>query len=144
MGTADNDRLRDAIRRTLAHRAGAAPDAGAIAAATLATWHQTAARLAPVIGTRGVDALFVRALHLTSAAFPWLAMAGEQGNGAARLANFRARLEAREPAIAAEAGYALLATFNELLATLIGASLTERLLKPVWVPPPPSDQESAT
>jgi hypothetical protein len=35
-------------------------------------------------------------------------------------------------AVAAEASAALLATFTELLATLIGAPLTDRLLDPVW------------
>ena len=34
---------------------------------------------------------------------------------------------------AAVANGALLQTFNDLLATLVGASLTRRLLEPVWV-----------
>lgn len=145
MGTADSDMLREAIRMTLAHRAGDAPDASAIANATLDAWQEVAARLAPVIGARGVDVLFGRALYLTSATFPWLAMTGEYGDGAARLASFRARLETHEAAVAAEAGYVLLATFTELLATLIGTSLTERLLSPVWAPAPPaSEQETAS
>ena len=51
--------------------AGEAPDASAIAEATLNTWRQVAARLAPVIGARGVDALFSRSLHVTSQDLPW-------------------------------------------------------------------------
>ena len=128
----------------LAQSAGEAPDASAIAEATLSTWRQVMDQLAPVIGARGVDALFSRSLHVTSKAFPWLAMAGNDGNGAARLASLKARLAGQETAAAAEASHTLLVNFTELLATLIGASLTERLLAPVWLPPPPeSEQESA-
>lgn len=144
MGTVKNDMLRDAIRATLAHRAGDSPDAGTVAEATISTWHQMVAQLAPVIGVRGVDVLFSRALHLTSASFPWLAIAGEQGDGAAQQASFRAQLEIHETVVAAEASCALLVTFTELLATLIGGPLTERLLRPVWAPPSPaSEQEIA-
>ena len=146
MSTMDNSGLRrQAIRTTLAHRAGDAPDASAVAEATLSTWHQVAARLAPVIGARGVDVLFSRALHLTSTAFPWLAMAGVHRDNPAPLASFRACLEARETAVAAEASYALMVTFTELLATLIGESLMERLLGSIWASPPPaSEQETAS
>lgn len=145
MPTTDNDQHREAIRRTLVQRAGDAPDTSAVAEALLSTWRQIATRLAPVIGARGVDAIFRRSLHLTSNVFPWLATAGEQADSTAPLIRFRACLEASEPAAAAEASYALLVTFTELLATLIGESLTDRLLSPVWTPQPTvsdSDQET--
>jgi hypothetical protein len=140
--TTDNDQRREAIRRTLAQRAGDTPDTSAVAEALLSTWHQMATRLAPVIGTRGVDAILRRSLHLTSNSFPWLATAEEHADSTAPLISFRACLDASEPAAAAEASYALLVTFTELLATLIGESLTDRLLGPVLAPPPTmSDQE---
>jgi hypothetical protein len=54
-------------------------------------------------------------------------------------------LASQHTAAAAEAVYALLLTFTELLATLIGESLTERLLAPVWARPSlPSDQETVS
>jgi hypothetical protein len=134
----------EAIRRTLAQGAGEAPDASAIAEATLSTWQQVAARLAPVIGARGVDALFSRSLHVTSKTCPGLATAGNDGNSAALLAGLKARLAGQETAAAAEASQALLVNFTELLATLIGASLTERLLAPVWLPPPPESAQETT
>ncbi len=135
---------REAIRRTLAQGAGEAPDASAIAEATLNTWRQVADRLAPVIGARGVDALFSRSLHVTSKTFPWLAMAENNGNSAALLTSLKVRLAGQETAAAAEASVALLVNFTELLATLIGASLTERLLASVWLPPSPeSERETA-
>jgi hypothetical protein len=145
MSTTSNNMHHEAIRRTLAQGAGDAPDASAVAESTLNTWRQVAARLAPVIGARGVDVLFSRSLHVTSKDFPWLAIAGNDGNSAALLDSLKARLAGRETAAAAEASHALLVTFTELLTTLIGESLTERLLGPVWVPSSPeSEQESVS
>jgi hypothetical protein len=146
MSTTERERRRAAIRATLARHAGDAPDPNAIAAATLTTWHQMAARLTPVIGVRGGDVLFGRALHLTTAAFPWLDMAGARADQAALLASLQARLAGQETAaVGAAAAAALLATFTELLATLIGESLTERLLGPVWIHSlPESEQERAS
>lgn len=138
------DSRRKAIRRTLEGRAGGAPDADAVAAATVDTWHQMADRLVPVIGARGVDVLFSRSLYLTSAAFPWLANAGDHGDSVAQLASLKARLAGREPDASAEASCALLVTFTELLTTLIGESLTGRLLGPVWeFPSLACEQEAA-
>jgi hypothetical protein len=128
---------RDAIRATLTQRAGVDPDAGSIAQATLDTWQQVAERLVPVIGARGVDALLGRTLHLTNKALPWLAMTGNDGGSAALLVSLKTRLAGGETTAAAEAGHALLATFADLLTTLIGESLTDRLLAPVWVAPSP-------
>jgi hypothetical protein len=128
---------REAIRRTLAQRAGDAPNASAIAEATLSAWREVADRLTPVIGVRGVDVLFSRALHVTSATFPWLAITGDHEDSTAPLASFRARIENCDTAVAAEASNALLVNFTELLATLIGESLTEQLLGSVLSPPPP-------
>jgi len=129
------DLAREAIRQALAEHAGADPDARALAEATLSIWEQVASRLVPVIGARGVDALFSRSLHLTSAAFPWLAVVGEQGRPDAQRAGLKARLAGRETEAATAAGYALLVTFTELLASLIGEALTGRLLGPVWAVP---------
>jgi len=144
MPATDRELCREAIRRTLALRAGDAPDAGAIAEATLGTWHLVATRLAPVIGTRGVDVLFDRSLHLTSAAFPWLSMRGDHEGNALVLATLKAHLESSGEDAAAEASYTLLVTFTELLTTLIGESLTERLLEPVWAPPSSESEQEST
>lgn len=136
---------REAIRRTLVHRAGLAPDASAVAEAALIACQQVSAQLAPVIGARGVNVLFRRALHLASTAFPWLAMAEDHGDNANLFATIKARLAGREPEAAQEASHALLSTFTEMLATLIGESLAERLLGPVWASPSPAhDQENAS
>jgi len=130
----------EAIRSALARRAGDAPDAGAIAEAALDTWGRVSDRLEPVIGKRGVNALFNRALHVTGKTYPWLMTASVEENGAAQLAGLRLRLAGREPVEAEEASYVLLMTFSVLLANLIGESLAWRLLEPVWSPPSDSSE----
>jgi hypothetical protein len=62
--------LNEVIRTTLGQRAGRLPDAHATAEATAVTWRLVAAQLTPVIGARGLDVLFSRALHLASVEFP--------------------------------------------------------------------------
>jgi hypothetical protein len=144
MPTGTAIRLREAIRTTLGQRAGRLPNADATAEATAAAWRLMATQLAPVIGARGLDALFSRALHQTSVEFPWLAVAVDRGGSASPLPSLMVCLTGQLAANAAEASYMLLLTFTELLATLIGDSLTTRLLAPVWAPPSFfSGQESA-
>jgi hypothetical protein len=142
MSTTNSNLLHEAIRATLEQRGGNLPGANATAEAVAAAWRLMDAQLVPVIGARGVDVLFRRALHQSTAAFPWLAAAADRGGSAGPLPSLMACLAAQRPATAAEAAYALLLTFAELLATLIGESLTERLLAPVWARPSlPSEQE---
>jgi len=126
------EQRRAAIQRTLAQRHGRNPGTAAITEATLGLWCEAAGILIPMVGGRGVDALFTRSLQLASPAFPWLAAAVEPGDGAGPQADFLARLKGRDPDEAIEASLALMVTFTELLATMIGASLTDRLLNPVW------------
>jgi hypothetical protein len=145
MATESDKQLRAAIRATLALRAGRVPSADTTAEATASTWRLVTEQLAPVIGARGLDVLFSHALHQTSAAFPWLEVAVDRGGSASPLPSLMVCLAGQQTSIAAEASYTLLATFTELLATLIGESLTTRLLGPVWADPSlPSGQESAT
>lgn len=147
-----SDEAKQAIRSTLARWAGDAPDSSAIAEAALATWGRVSGRLEPVIGVRGVDALFDRALHLTCKTYPWLVTAGDDTDekisvaadvtsGVTRRASLKLRLADREPELAEEAGYVLLVTFTVLLANLIGESLTKRLLAPIWFPPHANPEE---
>ena len=132
---------REVIRNTLSARTGGAPDARAVAAALLDTWQNMASRLEPVVGARGVDALFGRALHLAGNTFPWLAATGVRGNSATSLASLKTCFEGQKTSVAMDAACALLATFIELLASLIGESLTERLVGGVWDPSHPETQQ---
>ncbi|MBE0598929.1 MAG: hypothetical protein IH614_16865 [Desulfuromonadales bacterium] len=137
MATSNRDLRQEGICVILTQRAGSVPDASAVAEATTSTWCQIAALLTPVLGTRGVDVIFRRALYLTGKAFPWLASGEKGGDSAALLIRLKARLAGQSADTAAEAACALLVTFMELLTTLLGESLTEHLMGPVWTSPSP-------
>lgn len=134
----------ETIRRTLIQSAGANADSGAIAEATLSTWHQVAVRLVPVIGVRGVDALFKRSVHVTSKSYPWFALDGSGENVAALLCTLRNLIAKANPEEAVEVCHAFLVNFTELLTTLIGESLTARLLVTVWIPPANATEQEVT
>lgn len=143
MSTPTRDRCCEAIRRTLMHYAGDALEASVVAEATLCILQQIAAQLTPVIGPRGIDALFRHSLHLTRTFLPWLAQSEVSEDSTVLLASLKAGLADLEPKAAIEASHALLMTFTKLLTSLIGKSLTNRLLSLVWVPlSPASEQET--
>jgi len=124
-------------------RAGDALEASVVAEATLGILQQIASQLTPVIGSRGVDALFRRSLHLTRTFLPWLVQSEVSDDSTVLLASLKAGLADLEPNAAIEASHALLMTFTNLLTSLIGKSLTKRLLSQVWVPlSPASEQET--
>lgn len=88
--------------------------------------------LSPIIGQAGVDALFKRSLYLTRSAHSCLATVMEDKAHPDELAALQAVLAQQTRAAAVAANVALLQNFQDLLAFLIGLSLTERLLRPVW------------
>lgn len=145
MSTMDPRPYRESIRTSMARRAGPQADGQATALAALAIWRRMAAQLQPVIGARGVDALFGRALHLTCRQHPWLATAGVRGSSDTSLDHVQQQLAAQQTAQAAEAAQTLLAGFTELLAAMVGDALVARLLGPAWdAPAQPAEQEQVT
>jgi len=104
-----------------------------VADAIASTLQAIDAALRPIIGERGVAALYSRSLYLTSSAHPWLAGMHEGVQTAMDLAALKSTLAQQSTDHAAAAGSALLQTFYDLLASLIGTSLTERLLRSVAV-----------
>ena len=117
---------------TLAQRAAAGADSEQIADTVLATWRQIDTALVPIIGQGSVTVLLMRSLHLTEQAHPWLAGMQPGAQTAVDLGDLRAILVHQDGETAAAAAGALLQTFYELLASLVGPSLTERLLHSVW------------
>ncbi len=138
MSTAHSEPRREMIRKKLAQSAGNASDANMIAAAMVVLWRQISARLAPVIGARGVDVLFSRALYLARRSFSSVGVSGDTQLGPASLDSIMASLGRQGPGVAESASCELLYSFTVLLATLIGDSLTDRLLGPVWAPALPT------
>lgn len=138
------DQLRDSIHTTLALRAGSPCDSHATADAATATWRRIELELTPVIGARGLAVLFNRALQQTSAVFPWLTGGAGREASADPLPRLAACLASQPVTAAAPASAALLLAFVELLTSLIGESLTARLLAPVWAAPSlPAHREPA-
>jgi hypothetical protein len=119
----------------LARRLGAQPTAAQIAAAVFIVWEEFDDVLTPIIGTLGVVALYRRSLHLTRAAHPWMAAAPRSAQPALPPAALRSLLAAQDSAVAATAGSTFLQSFHAVLASVVGASLTERLLRSVWADP---------
>jgi hypothetical protein len=107
-------------------------DSAQIADAVALTWSEIDAALTPVIGQRGVAALYIRSLYLVRSAHPWLASADDGAQTAIDLARLKSVLAQQSSSDAAAGGGALLQTFYDLLASLVGRSLTERMLRSIW------------
>ena len=108
-------------------------DAAQIAEAIASIWLEIEASLAPVIGHRGIAALYQRCLHLTSTSHPWLPVAHEAPL-TIELPALKSVVAQQASAEALRGGSTLLHTFCELLGSLIGNSLARRLLGPLWEP----------
>ncbi len=112
------------------------PEAGAaeVADAIAVVWQGIDHALSPIVGHRGVAALYNRSLAIAAAVHPWLPVNPAGALAAVDASALRDALTRRDATEAAAAGAALLQAFRELLASLIGASLTERLLHSTWIP----------
>lgn len=134
-------RSTSSIRRRatapLAYRIWDDSTAAEIADACAALWLELEAVLSPIIGARGVTALGQRSLYLASATHPWLAVRQPDSPGTLDAALLVSLLAQRSSDDAVAAGDTFLQTFRGLLSSLMGASLTERLLRTVWGPPDP-------
>jgi hypothetical protein len=111
----------DAVKKTPESRR-----AHAVADAAVGNWSAIQARLAPVIGQDGFRVLFARSLHRARIEHAWLATdAVEDGIAFSKL---KASLESQAPERAEAGSRVLMAHFTDLLGTLIGKALADRLL----------------
>ena len=138
VGSQEDDRIALAV----AQRAGEGADAARVADAIIALWQQIESVLAPILGQRGVAALYKRSLHLAIAAHPWLELQ-EDLQVTMDLAALKSVIAEQDSADAAAGGVAMLHTFHILLTSLIGSSLTGRLLDAVWTHSSPSSSSPA-
>ncbi len=120
-----------------------APDAGfvvhdadvaQVVGATVEACQEIGAALRPIIGPRGVGALYARSLHLAGSSHPWLAELHKGDRSTMDLEALEAVLARQESAEARTGGAALLRTLHEVLASLIGHSLADKLLHRVRLP----------
>lgn len=127
----NNSALQYLVVQKILARPETAADAPRLAAWACCSWRSIAAHLTPVIGARGMHALFMRSLQLTSTAYPWLAAAQDIDTDTC-VASLGAALAKHDIGQAIAAVNALFVAFIELLASLIGESLTEQLLQLAW------------
>jgi hypothetical protein len=115
-----------------------------VADATAAIWQAVEVALAPIIGSRGVAALYQRSVFLTGPTHAWLAPLHHGMDGHIDLAALKRLFAQQSSTDAIAGGKALLQTFHRLLTSLVGTSLTERLLHSVWSDPDttPSAQDA--
>ena len=125
---------RDRIAASLARAAGIDASAKQIGDAVVGVCRELDSALTPVLGRRGGGALYKRSLHLVAAVHPWLPSVAEDLHTAMDLEPLHHAMARQTSADAVAAGADLLQTFHDLLSGLVGASLTERLLRSVGSP----------
>src|SRR5664279_951134 len=123
------------VKRLLASEGAPWSSSEECAAATWRVYEKLSARLAPLLGSAGVQALFVRSAKLAQPEFAALAEVATP-EGLTRLGSC---LQALGPAIGAEAAATLFGTFLDLMTTFIGERLTVLVLRSAW----PAIEETA-
>lgn len=95
-------------------------------------WERLASELISIIGEGGFQSLYSRSVHLTNVTFPWLMLSHPSQQADSRFAGLKISLEGRDFTEASEASIALLTTFIDILALLIGEPLTTSILRSAW------------
>jgi hypothetical protein len=121
------------IAASLARRGDVDATAAQIAEAVFNKFQAIEAALTLIIGLRGVAALHRRSLHLAARNQPWLAGALPGDPASQDPAILKTLLSRQTSADAALGGATFLQAFYDLLASLVGGSLTEQLLRNVWI-----------
>lgn len=88
--------------------------------------------LSPIIGIRGLEKIQYANLLAVSNRYPWLIASAENSRQPVKLQSLRLVLLEQNTQSIKLAGLALLQNYYALLTSLIGRSLTERLLRSVW------------
>lgn len=121
----------------MTNRTGA-PASPAGSGAMLQPWRRIAQQLCPLIGESGFCALFGRAVHVVGPEHAWLGQNPPCRTPEQLFASLEQRLAGVDAQRAAAANEALLRTFTQLLAALIGEKLTQRLLASATAPAEPA------
>ena len=128
----EHDRDLNDLSAQLAQRASAGVSSADITDVVLDAWVQIGEALAPIVGSRAVSMLHQRTLHVTAATHAWLADSPDGLPDATDFDALRLLMNRQSGTQAAIGGSALLRNLLDLLASLVGSSLTERLLRSVW------------
>ncbi|HVZ85646.1 MAG TPA: hypothetical protein VHG72_01665 [Polyangia bacterium] len=119
---------RERAKRLLAAEGDSGSNADECAAAAWRVYEKLNARLTPLLGSAGVQALFARSAKLAQAEFSSLAdVAAPEG-----LTTLGTSLQTLDPAVATEAAATLFAIFIDLIVTFIGERLAVLVLRSAW------------
>lgn len=102
-----------------------------IAAEAGMRWRNLYAALAPIIGRRGIVAIYKYAVNEVRNEYPSFAIKVGEENDFDDFMSLEAALANQTSLLAEAINFALHQSFNKLLASLIGAPLTERLLQSI-------------
>ena len=116
-------------------------DASRVADAAVAQWLQFYQALHPIIGHRGVAALFNRSVKHTAARFPWLGHDPQDALAVVDPSVLKAALLLQTAAEATAGVDSLFQSLHDLLTSLIGSSLTDQLLRSVCAHSPGEARE---
>ncbi|MEO6138631.1 MAG: hypothetical protein ABIP11_08225 [Luteimonas sp.] len=130
---------KQVFQSTLTQLSTDGADAARIARRTVAILHAIDAAMAPIISQRGVSALYQRSLFLIRPGFPWLVAVYEGALVPGDFSTLQTALAEQSAEDAMLGTTALLNTFHDLLSSLIGESLTERLLGSICDTPSSGD-----
>lgn len=100
--------------------------------AAIVLWEKLATEVISIVGAGGFDSLYARSVFLAQSRFPWLAAGPSPAQAGDRFASLKTSLAAQTPAHASEANRLLLVTFTDIVASLIGETLTTGILRSAW------------
>ena len=106
------------------------PDA--IVDVSILLWEKLARELVSIIGDGGFQSLYKRSVHLNIPTFPWMSSCYSSIPNGSGFDELKKCLAAQDLKIAGEASTALLITFIDVLALLIGELLTSSILDLAW------------
>jgi hypothetical protein len=120
---------RDDKERQRTSDNGPAPPQADVSVDWLRPWRRISGQLTSLIGESGFCALFGRALRTMAVRYEWLRVDAPRKSIDGLLGALERDLAGVEPAVAGIANAELLTTFTRQLSSLIGETLTTRLLE---------------
>lgn len=100
--------------------------------AAIALWRAVDLDVSAVIGHRGTAAVLRRALTMARRTHGWMPEPVDDASLDACVFALSDALASQAPAVSGAANHALEGTFRDLLASLVGSTLTTQLLRAAW------------
>jgi hypothetical protein len=104
-----------------------------IADAFVSVCRQIDALLCPVFGQRGAAALYKRSVYLVGKTHDWLADSSQSFTPPVEFTVLRSLISEQRDEAAYAGASAFLQSLYDLLAGMVGLSLTDQLLSPLWI-----------